>query len=340
MTEPYKNIPRVLEGSQAARAVDEIGRFVRANSHLTPAALEQAVKEKVISYGADPVTAAAASRTAAVLAEQDPARAPMIAENIVGATLSDPNVAASQAARRVDARLEGSNGNGHALSQAEQSAIAYEEANAVLQASGVTDTQSSQALQSAVDQYIASGATASQAAAAAVVSLAPQAMPQADSFSIFGYFNMLVHGDVDYIFKNTETMNVSGSAIHTHLSTTTYDMEGHKLYIKATDIKTSGVSEIVRAHPGKALGRYDGSYFAAAPATLSVNLWTTQRGIDQHLIGVRSASLAGLRLYLSLYDSDLANTDFKISPGSDSRATALEFCVMAREYLASKKFFL
>ncbi|MVW73599.1 hypothetical protein [Bordetella sp. 15P40C-2] len=336
MTEPYKNIPRVLEGSRAAQAVDEIGQFVRGNPDIDPGALEQAVKAKIVQYGGDPVTAAAASRSAAVLAQQDPGRAGLIVENIVGTTLADPNLAASQAAARVDARLRQQGAPG---SEAAHSAIAYEEANAVLQASGVTDTQSSQALQQAVDQYLARGATASQAAAAAVVSVLAQAMPEAGSFSIFGYFNMLVHGDAEYLFKNTETMRVTGSAIHSHLSTTTYKMNGQKLHIEADEIKTKGVSEVVRAHPGEAKGIYGGSYVSWTPLTVSGYGWTTQYGKEQHLAGGGSVSLSGLRVYLAIYDSDLANTRSKISK-HDDRVTALEAYVMIRETLTSGRHFL
>lgn len=341
MPDPYKNIPNVLPGSQAAQAVDEIGQFVRTNSDLTPAALEQAVKQKIVDYGGDPVTAAAASRTASVLAEQDPGRGAEIAENIVGATLGDPALASSQASDRVDARLKEMGRDQASLSNTEKKNIAYEEANAVLQNAGAANTESSQALQQAVDQYIAQGASPSQAAAAAVVSVLAQAMPKAGAFSIFGYLSLLVHEDVEYIFKSTEKMDVTDTSIHTHLSNTKFEMPNHKFYIKATDIKTSGVSEEVRAHPGAAFGYYDGSYLSWSPLSGNLFLWSNQYGVEQLAVGGLSISASSARVYLSLYDSDLVPAKRSISAvKTDNRMTVIEACNFAREYYSSKSTFI
>lgn len=340
MPDPYKNIPNVLPGSQAAQAVDEIGQLVQSNN-LSPDALEQAIKQKIIEYGGDPVTAAAASRTASVLAEQDPARSSMIAENIVGATLADPGLASSQASDRVDARLKEMGVDPASLSDDQKKTIAYEEANAVLTNAGAANTESSQALQQAVDQYIEQGASPSQAAAAAVVSVLAQAMPKSDSFSIFGYLSMLVHGEVEYTFKSTEKMTVTDTSIHTHLSNTKFDMPGHKFYIKATDIKTSGTNEWVRAHPGAAFGFYDGDYLSATPASGSLFLWSNQYGVEQLAVGLISASASTARVYLSFYDSDMVVNKWGISKvKTDNRMTLIEACNFVRERYSSKSTFI
>lgn len=340
MVDPYKNIPNVLPGSQAAQAVDEMNQFIRDHGDLSPSELEQAIKNKIMDYGGDPVTAAAAGRTASVMAEKDPARTSMIAENVVGTTLADPNLASSQAADRVDARLAEMGRDPSSLTDDEKSAIAYEEANVVLQNAGMTDTDSSQALQEAVDQYIADGATPSQAAAAAVVAVLAQAMSSASSFSIFGYFSMLVHENVNYIFKNTETMNVTGSALHTHLASTTYDMPERNFYIKATTIKTKSNSETVRTHPGRALGKYDGSYDSYAQRSGSLFAWSNQVGVNQHLVGGVSGSLAGVRVYVAFYDSDLTVWSSAVPAKRDCRATVLECYSMIMEKYSSKTSFL
>ncbi|MCD0501503.1 hypothetical protein [Bordetella petrii] len=341
MTDPYKNIPNVLPGSNAAQAVDEINHYIQTQgSNLTPAALEQAIKQKIVQYGGDPVTAAAASRTASVLVEQDPARASMIAENVVGATLADPALASNLAKDRVNAHLDGLGADAGQLTDEQKKSIAFNEANGVLQDWGVTDTQSSQALQEAVNQYIDQGASPDVAAAAAVASVLAQAMPGVGSFSIFGHLSMLVHGEATYIFNSTETLDVADTAVHTHLNGTKYDMANNTLGIYCEDIKTSNRTAWVRAHPGAAFGYYRGSYFSWSPVTLSGYVWSKQRGVEQRAIGGFSGSVSGLRIYIAGFDSDMVTFSKGVPKERDNRVTIIEAYDMVRERFSSNTTFI
>src|SRR3546814_7630404 len=88
MTSPYT--PPGLPGSAAEQAVQEVGEYFAGQNGLDIPDLEKFVKQKLIDYGGDRVTAAASSRTVAVLAEQTPGNAQSIAENVVAATVADP----------------------------------------------------------------------------------------------------------------------------------------------------------------------------------------------------------------------------------------------------------
>src|SRR3546814_21194761 len=90
MTDPYDGTPRVLPGSQASQAVDEVGQyFAGQTGPVPPADIESFVKQKILDYGGDPITAATAGNTASTLAQQNPPNAPMVAENVVGMTVAD-----------------------------------------------------------------------------------------------------------------------------------------------------------------------------------------------------------------------------------------------------------
>jgi len=342
MTAPYKNIPHVLPGSKAAAAVDEVtGYFAAQGPDLDIPAMERFVKETIVSHGGDPVTAAVSSKAVSEMAMKDPAQAQKAAENVVGVTLADPAVASGDARQRVEAALKESGTPPDSLSRQQQEEIAFREASAALDDAGAVDTQSRQDLRTRIQGYMDQGAGPAMAAAAAVAAILGQSMAQADSFSIFGYLTMMVHGDTEYVLKNTETMTVANSAIHTHLANTTYDMKANNFLVTCETIKTSSSGEDVRAHEGEAIGQYLGSYDAYAAASISINL------IYKYRWGGRTKSLAGMtvtetlgRVYLALFDSDLVWDSKVLLKKKDHRLSAAEVRVAGKKVISTVRTLL
>jgi len=336
MTDPYDGTPRVLPGSQAAQAVDEVGQFFAGRTEpVPPADIESFVKHKILEYGGDPITAATAGNTASTLAYQNPANAQMVAENVVGMTVADPALAGSKAKTGILNDLKNAKGE---LSPADQKDIAFRHANSQLQQAGVTDTQSSAALQSSINAYIDQGVSPDLAAAAALAEILAQSMPQADSFSIFGYLSMLVYGDTNYSFKQIETMDVTNHALHTHLANTTYEMPGHKFSLLCTSsIKTSATGEYVRAHTASAHGFYDGLYISMTPKAASLNLVNFKFGTMSFGLGGLLVSFAPLRIYLAIFDSDLVWANRPIKEEKDRRRTWAQVRTALKKKFTSKQ---
>ncbi|CAM4332043.1 hypothetical protein BOTU111921_23865 [Bordetella tumbae] len=342
MTDPYQNIPHVLPGSDAAAAVDEVSNyFANQGPDLDIPALQDFVKQTIVSHGGDPVTAAVSSTAVGDLATKDPAQAQKVAENVVGITLADPAVASSNAKERVAAALKATGEPLDALTAQQQEDIAFNEANGVLRNAGVVDAQSQQDLRTKIHQYMEEGSSPEMAAAAAVAAILAQNMAEAESFSIFGYLTMMVHGDAEYIFKNTELLKIADSSIHTNLSNTTYNMKANNFVVTCDTIKTSSSGEDVRAHEGAAVGKYLGSYDSYAQKSYSVNL------IYKYRWGGRVKSLAVAtvtetlgRVYLAVFDSDLVwNSKVKLK-FKDHRKSAAEVRVFGKKIISTAKAFL
>lgn len=326
MTDPYKNIPRVLPGSEAAEAVDEVGQhFAGTGTAPAPDAYEKFVKKTIMAHGGDPVTAATSAKTAALLAEDDPSNAQSIAEHVVGTTLADPSVAAQDASNGVTDRLKGMGDKAKNLTDEQQKALAFEQANRAAKNAGIVDTKSSQAMQADINKYIDQGMSPGQAAAAAVAAVAAQSVAMADagSFSIFGYLTLLVTGNTHYIFKNKEDMTIANNAIHNHLSSTTYEMAGHDMYVQCTTIKTTASLDTVRAHSGSAIGEYRGSYKSYTPASFSFYLGNFKFGQKSDGKGIWFLTASFARVYLAAMDADMGPIK-GIDEKKDDRYTLLK----------------
>lgn len=315
--------PVLLPDSAAASAVAETRQFFQVQgANLQLPELEQFIKQKVMEYGADPVTAASSARTVSVLATQNPANAQGAAEHVVGATIADPALGSAKIRNNVLKELE-QRGGAEALTPTEQKALAYEHARQGLRDAGVVDTQSYQDVQTKIHQYIDQGVSPDLAASAAAAPTLAQGMPQADSFSIFGYLTMLVHGKVEYTFKNTETLKVSNSAIHGHLGNTTYEMVGHNFLVECDTIQTSSTGENVRAHSGAAIGEYKSQYKALMGSSAGLYLGAAKYGGRWLVLAGMLRTYTGLRVYLAGTDSDVVKNNISIEEGRDHRVTLL-----------------
>ncbi|MBV7481795.1 hypothetical protein [Bordetella sp. BOR01] len=317
--------PNVLPGSDAAKAAAEVGQYIAdQGADLQLPELEQYVKERIIAYGGDPVTAAASARTVTVLAERDPTNTQTIAENIVASTVSDPNAAADRIRDSVERQVAERGGIGN-LSKDEQKALAYGEAEDALRRAGITDTQSYADLRTRVNEYIDQGASPEVAAAAAAAPALAAAGPSADSLSIFGYLIMLVHGDLKYVFKNTETFKVGGNAIHSHMKDVTYEMPPHNLHIDCDTIQTSSTGEFlnIRLRWGRGVGTYPGEYRSLVSTSFTAYAITTKWGMKWLLLGLYSLAVTKQRVYLAGIDNDIVFRSRSIGDDKDKRKSLL-----------------
>ncbi|MBO9354459.1 hypothetical protein GG851_10680 [Bordetella petrii] len=320
--------PNVLPGSDAAKAAAEVGQYIAdQGADLQLPELEQYVKERIIAYGGDPVTAAASAKTVTVLAERDPANTQTVAENIVASTISDPNAGVDRIRDNVKRQVAERGGIGN-LSKGEQKTLAYDEAAAALRRAGITDTQSYADLKTRVNEYIDQGASPDVAAAAAAAPALAASGPTADSFSIFGYLIMLVHGDLKYIFKSTETLTVGGSAIHSHMKDVTYNVgEGkdRNIHIDCDTIQTSSTGEFlnIRLRSGRGVGTYSGDYRSLMSTSFSAYGVATKWGMKWLLIGLYSLAVTKRRVYLAGIDNDMVVQSRAIDEKKDKRTSIL-----------------
>jgi len=338
MTDPYKNIPYVAPGSPAAGAVDEVSAFWAENGgNVSPAQVEQFVKHTLESHGTDPVTAAASARTASLLAEQNPGGAQAAAENVVGVTLADPARAADSARDQVDAELARTGKTADQLSREEKIALAEGQAKQSLATAGIPESESSGPVSEAVSRLVDQGVAPDLAAAAAVSIVLGQMMPSADSFSIFGYLTMLVHGDAEYNFLNTESLKIANSAIHTNMTGTTYDMSGHDISLYTHTIKTKASKEEMRSRNSLARGEYHGTYESFSPISISFYwLNMARRGWQTRDLGLASMGISGLRVYFAGYDSDVV-LSAKADSERDYRASLLDLYMLGRDKRKARK---
>ncbi len=326
-SDTYKNIPRVLPDSNASQGVDAINRLLTGHpGELTSAELEKGVRDTLTSHGSDSVTAATAAKTVTELSEgQSLEQTRKIAENVVGVTLSDPQLAVEDASKRVNRRIREGGIPLAQLSPENKKAIAFEEGQSALKRAGVTDTKSSQALRAKVNSNIDQGMSPALAAAAAVAAVVAAAMFSADasSFDIFGYLIMLVTGDTTITYKSTETLKVANNAIHTHLSNTTYEMAGHNFRIDCDVVKTQQVGDDTRNHSGFSQGNYYGSYDSETPISFSAFAANVKYGKDAESYGIFSLTACAGRLYLAVQDMDVGGV-FGIKEGRDKRSGILQ----------------
>src|SRR3546814_4995214 len=117
MTSPCS--PPLLPCSAAEQAVHEVGEYFAGQNGLDIPDLEKYVKQKLIDYGGDCVTAAASSRTVVVLAEQTPGNAQSVAENVVAAIVADPAFTSNKVRTSVLAQVRRAGGV-ESLTKAEQ----------------------------------------------------------------------------------------------------------------------------------------------------------------------------------------------------------------------------
>ncbi|WP_459617462.1 hypothetical protein [Bordetella sp. 2513F-2] len=321
--------PKVPPGSDAAKAAAEVGQYIAAQgSGLELPALESYAKARMEAYGVDPVTSAASARTVTVMAERDPGNTRLLAESIVAKTVSDPATIGERIQDNVR-RQVAERGGLASIGKSQQKALAYDEAEDALRRAGVTDTQSYADLRTRVHEYIDAGASPDVAASAAAAPALAQAGPQADSLSIFGYLVMLVHGDVKYVFKNTERLDVVGSVIHTHMKSTKYDMSDYNFHVKCDTIQTTSTNEFlnVRPHFGYGIGNYPGEYKSIATSSVSAYLLAGKAGMQWLTYGLYSLSGTKQRVYLAGIDNDVVmyNRGIKITNGdaADQRKTVL-----------------
>jgi len=317
--------PTVLPGSDAAKAVAKVGQYVAdQGAGLQLPVLEQYVKDVIVEYGGDPVTAAASARTVTVMAERDPANTQGIAEHIVAKAVSDPNTISDRIRENVQ-RGVAERGGLNSLTKDEQKALAYDEASGALRSAGITDTQSHADLKTRINDYIDQGASPEVAAAAAAAPALAAGGPVADSLSIFGYLVMLVHGDVKYVFNNSETLNVSGSAIHSHMKSVKYDMSAYNFDIVCDTIQTSSTNEFLngRFHIGLGVGNYPGTYKALMTSAFSFYGGVGKLGMQWRPFTLYSLNGTKKRLYLAGIDNDMVMYNRAIEEDRDHRETSV-----------------
>lgn len=317
------DIPYVRPGSKAAQAVTEVGEYFAGNPHPTPAQLEAMVKDRITAHGGDPVTAAASAATAREMAARNPGQEQAMAEQLVGVTLADPARAGQsvmQDTRNAWAEAEQRGG------EVDKAGIARDQGRQALADAGAMDTASSSLFDTKFQGYLDQGVSPEMAAAAAVAAVLAQSAPQADSFSIYGYLTMLVHGNTDYSFNNEEHVDIKGSAIHTHFSTTTYNMGSNDFLVDCDTIKTKSTGEDVRTHSGHAIGRYEGTYYSTALSSVSGYFYRHKWGTLSKAVSGATFSGSGGRVYLAGLDSDLVRWKNKGS-ANDNRWTVLDLLI-------------
>ncbi|MBO1111810.1 hypothetical protein [Bordetella petrii] len=340
MTSLYKNIPYVLPGSTAADAVDEVNAFWQRNGgNVAPKELEKFVDKTLRQHGVDPVTAAASARTASLMAEENPAGALASAEQLTGITVADPTRVAATASGRVNADLSKTGKTFGDLSRDEKISLAQKGAMQTLADAGVPESEASGPVQQEVARLIDAGVPPDEAAAAAAAAVMSQMLPQADSFNIFGYLSMMVHQRAEYTFMNTETLEIGGSAFHTHAQNTKYDMAGHDINLRVTDtLKTSSTREAARSKYSLARGIYEGTYESYVPVSYQL-YWQNvmRRGIEAKNLGIASLSVSGVRFYVAGYDSDVVISTKASDSERDGRAALLELILAWSDNRKAKK---
>lgn len=316
-------IPYVRPGSKAAQAVDEVGDYFVNNPNPTPAELETMVKARIMGHGGDPVTAAASAATARELAGRSPGQEQAVAEQLVGVTLADPARAGQSVMQDTRNAWEAAEQSG---GEVDKAGIARDQGKQELADAGAMDTASSALFETKFQGYLDQGVSPDMAAAQAVAAVLAQSTPQADSFSIYGYLTMLVHGNTNYSFNNAEQVDIKGSAIHTHFSTTTYNMGGHDFLVDCDTIKTKSTGEDVRTHSGHAIGRYEGTYYSTALSSVSGYYYRHKFGTLSKAVSGASFIGSGGRVYLAGLDSDLVLWKNKGS-ANDIRWTVLDLVI-------------
>lgn len=314
------DIPYVRPGSTAAQAVREVGEYFADHPSPTPAELEALVKARIVAHGGDPMTASASAATARELVGRSPGQEQAVAEQLVGVTLADPARAGQSVMQNTRKAWEAAGKDGGEIDKA---GIARTQGQQALADAGAMDSTSSALFDTKFQEYLDQGVSPEMAAAQAVAMVLAQAMPQPDSFSIYGYLTLLVHGNTDYVFKNEEHVNIKGSAIHTHFGNTTYNLGSNDFFVDCDTIKTSSTGEDVRTHSGHAIGRYEGTYFSTALSTVSGFGWRHKWATLSKAVSGATLSASVGRVYLAGLDSDLMLWK---NGGSlnDIRATPLE----------------
>lgn len=294
-------IPYVRPDSKAAQAVSEVGDYFATHPDPSFDELEELVKARIIANGGDRVTAAASAATASELARRSPGHEQRIAEQLVGVTLADPSRVGPSVMDNTRAAWK----TADLSSEQEKIGIARSQAQQALADAGAIDTASSHLLDTKFQEYIDQGVSPERAAAQAAAVVLAQSAPQSESFSIYGYLTMLVHGNTDYSFNKNERVNIAGSAIHTHFMSTTYNMGGNDFLVDCRKIKTESVGEDVRTHTGKAIGTYESQYLSVAKASISAFQQREKYGtLTKSVAGATLSGNIG-RVYLAGFDSDL-----------------------------------
>lgn len=321
--------PKVPPGSDAAKIAAEMRRYIeQQGENLTTSELERYAKERMQVYGVDPVTSAASANTISVMAQRDPANTSLLAESIVARTVADPSTVGERIRNNV-AQQVSERGGAAKLSQSERAELAYAEASSAYQRAGIIDAQSYADLKTRVHNYIDEGVSPEVAASAAAAPGLAQAAPQADSLSIFGYLVMLVNGDVNYTFNNTETLHVKGSAIHNHMMSTKYSMNDYNFHVKCDTIKTQSTDEFlnIRPHFGYGLGIYPSAYKALIGASFSVYAVAAKAGERWLIIGGYSYTGTKQRVYLAGIDNDIVVNNYGIKktngPAAEKRKSVI-----------------
>jgi len=309
-------IPKVLPGSIAEDAVKDVTKYFRLHPDASRDDIENMIYNKIQAYGGDPVTARVASSSAGNLIETDPQNAQLISENIVGTTIADPSFSGDIARNGVKERLKGVDRKDPKTFE-QQENVAVEETKAALDKAGVK-TVSDAVIKNKVHNYMKEGLSPEDAAAAATAFLHAEALASSDQegFNIFGYLTLSVYDDVSYIFKSTENIEIATGADHTHLSNTTYSMDGHDFHMDAFMIKTTARAEDVRARPAAGVGTYTGVYLSYS--TLSITTFhvnTLLTGLDS-LRTLTTSSAGANRIYIAGWDND--NVGKSGSPSKDT----------------------
>lgn len=306
----------IQPGSAAGAVVSNIGNSMVS---LPPGILRfDYVRQQLLAYSGDPITAASTARAIEVLAERDPTNAQAIAQDLAAKTVAHPSTIGDRVRQRVTNRLQGRTD----LSQSQREAIAFEEAQSVLQETGAIDAQSSGGVRADIQQYMEDGVSAEAAAAAAAQSAATSASSAPSTFSILGYLIRLVRGEVTYDFQDTQTMNVTGSVIHSHSDTVTYEMPGKDIHIKCSSTMKTYASQSLlnfRFHSGRGIGVYSGSYDATLFTSLSLYGLATKYGTEWHVYsGYLFTGTLG-RLYIAGFDNDIVLYNTAIEDSKNHR---------------------
>lgn len=318
--------PTVLPGSVAEGAIGNIADYFYDHGELDVQHFEGFLKQQILDAGADPITAKAASRTMAVLAEKNPENAQTIAETIAATTLTDPAFISDKARQSVLQSVS-SKADLDKLSVDERKALAFTHASKALDDAGITDVQSKESLKARISEYIDQGASPDVAAAASVAPLAADGVPKAESLSIFGYLTALVHKAADYTFDSFEYMQVGDSAIHTHMSNVRYELGDNDYTIDTTETVKTTATTTNRVHPAIAIGEYPGNYKAINGFSGSLHLARYKYGGHWTSGGVLATTVAlGLRIYTAGIDTDLVAKNYAITDlgGVDNRKTLID----------------
>lgn len=308
----------IQPGSAAEQVVNNVGNYVANNPGVSPDVRLDYIKNQIQAYSGDPVTSAATARAIDVMAQRDPANAQAIAQDLTAKTVSSPSTMGDRIRDKVSGRLDGQSG----LTRAQQEAIAYEEAKSVLAEMGIIDTKSLAEVRANIKKYLDQGVSPAAAAAAAGQATAAGAAASPNTFSILGYLVRLVRGAVTYDFKDTQTLNVTGSVIHSHSNAVTYELGGNNIHIDCSStMKTySGQSMLnFRFHSGKGIGEYNGSYSANLYTSLSLYAGSLKYGGEWHIYSGYLMTGTFVRFYFAGFDNDVVLSNRKIEDDKNYR---------------------